>query len=139
MHIRSATPDDEATIKRMVRAARLDPTQLNWQNFVVAEIDGQTAGIGQVRRHRDCNELGSMITRKSYRGQGVARAIIAELEQRAGLPLYLICPASRQSFYALSGFVPAGYRTLPESLRLKMVIPLLLRPFGIKIVTMVKR
>jgi hypothetical protein len=68
----------------------------------------------------------------------VARSIIAELEQRAGLPLFLICPASRQSFYVLVGFVPASYRTLPWSLRLKMLMPLLLRPFGIKIVTMVK-
>jgi N-acetylglutamate synthase-like GNAT family acetyltransferase len=139
MDIRSATAEDETDIKRMVRAARLDPTKIYWQNFVIAEIDGKIAGIGQVRQHADCRELGSMVTLKPHRGQGVARAIITELEKRNGLPLYLFCPGHRQTFYALSGYEAIGYGQLPRTLKLKMLLPMLFRIFGFKIITMVKR
>lgn len=138
MQLRHATADDNPTIQRMVRGAGLDPTKIIWQNFIVAEVDGHIAGIGQIRHHRGCNELGSMVTLKSYRGQGIARAIIAELEKEAGYPLYLFCPAHRRTFYEQFGFRVAASRDIPSGLRVKYTLVQAARLFRIRILTMVK-
>ena len=49
--IRPATEVDQATISRLIRQARLNPRQLHWPNFLIAEVDGQIAGLRQVKTH----------------------------------------------------------------------------------------
>lgn len=51
--LRKATEDDQRTIRRMVLSALLNPRDLRWQNFLIADDDEtrQIVAIGQVRVH----------------------------------------------------------------------------------------
>jgi amino-acid N-acetyltransferase len=102
--IRPAQVSDESAIKALIRREKLDPTSLKWQNFLIAEHKGQIVGIGQVKRYRDCNELGSLVTEPEYRGKGVAAQLIAALEAQVGLPLYLLCVSKMESYYQQFGY-----------------------------------
>jgi amino-acid N-acetyltransferase len=138
VYIRAARADDAAIIKKMVWDEQLDPTALKWQHFLVAEADGKIVGIGQIRRHADCNELGSLVVLKTYRGQGIAAQLIAALEARAGLPLYLDCRDKLIPYYERLGFKSIRYGDAPRTLRLKLLFTLLFRVFGVKVGVMRK-
>ena len=138
--IREARAEDDALIKRMIREARLDPSKLLWQNFLMAEVDGQVVGIGQVRHHEDgARELGSLVTSKGYQGKGVAGQIIAALEARYPKPMYLFCLSKMEPFYNRFGFrtVTDG-RELPWALRRKYRLTHLMRLFGFRVLIMRK-
>jgi amino-acid N-acetyltransferase len=134
--IRPATEADDAIIKRMVRAERLDPTSLKWEHFLVAEEDGQIVGIGQIREHKGCQELGSLVVLPAYRGRGIGAQLISELEKRAGRPLYLLCRHAMSSYYAQFGYQPVPYHDMPPALQKKFLMSLGLRIFNIRVVVM---
>jgi amino-acid N-acetyltransferase len=138
--IREATADDDALIKQMIRQARLDPSKLLWQNFLMAEADGQVVGLGQVRHHADGGkELGSLVTKKGYQGKGVAAQIIAALEARHAKPMYLFCMANMEPFYNRFDFrrVTDGSE-LPWALRRKYRLTQILRLVGMRVIIMRK-
>lgn len=136
--IRSATQSDEATIKQMIREARLDPTSLKWQNFLIAEYEGEIAGIGQIKKLPGCEELGSLVTKRKYRGQGVGGKLITELESRAGRPLYLLCAQHNESYYKRFNYRTISWWEAPAFLKLKVAPALPLRLFGLRVVIMRK-
>lgn len=138
IHIRPATAADDATIRRMVRAEHLDPTSLKWQNFMVVEQDGKVIGIGQVKTLPGCQELGSLVVLPEYRGQGIAAELITALEARTGRPLYLLCQNQMASYYARFGYQQISYRDVPRFLKLKMLVPMTFRLFGVRIVILRK-
>ena len=138
VEIRPATLADRSIIRAMVFAEHLDPTSLNWRNFLIAEQEGEIIGIGQIKTFPGCNELGSLVTRKSHRGQGVARQLILALEQKAGFPVYLLCESRLENFYAQFGFRTIGWRAAPMALKIKLLPTLLFRVFGIRILVMRK-
>lgn len=137
--IRPAHEDDAPIIRAMVRAARLDPTSLRWQHFLVATDGEHIIGIGQVKRLPGCNELGSLVVAKPYRRQGVARQLITALEARAGLPLYLLCASQLEPFYRQFGFQRLSWGKTPASLRLKLSLVWPLRLAGVRVIAMEKR
>ncbi|MEO1290810.1 MAG: GNAT family N-acetyltransferase [Chloroflexota bacterium] len=130
--IRPATEKDTETIKTMVNRERLNPLSLDWTHFLIAEIDGNIAGIGQIKPHKDCEELASLVTNPDYRGRGVASKMIAELEQRAERPLYLRCADKMQPYYKKFGYQVVTWREAPQSLKLFGVLMRLLSIFGIR-------
>ena len=117
--LRKATKDDQNTIYWMILSEMLNPLNLHWQNFIVAEDEetGEVAGIGQVKLHmlNDApsqnnpadviKELASIVVAPAYRGQGVGTAIIDALEERAGRPLYLMCAPHNAAYYQRKGYV----------------------------------
>jgi amino-acid N-acetyltransferase len=140
VQIREAHAEDDALIKQMVREARLDPSKLIWQNFVMAEVNGEVVGIGQVRHHADgAHELGSLYTKKAYQGQGIAAQIIAALEAKYEKPMYLFCMSKMEPFYNRFGYqrVEDG-KTLPWALRRKYRLTHLVRLFGFRVLIMRK-
>lgn len=136
--IREATADDAATIKQMIREENLDPTSLKWQHFLVAEHNETIVSIGQVKPYPGCNELGSLVTLPDYRGRGIARRIIAELEAREGYPMYLLCLAEMRPYYAQFGYEVIRWIDAPAVLKLKLLPSFLVRPFGIRVLVMRK-
>jgi amino-acid N-acetyltransferase len=120
--IRPARADEKATIKAMIRGERLDPTNLHWQNFLVAEEQGRIIGIGQVKPYRSGRELGSLVVQPDYRRAGVGAAIIRALIAREDGPLLLFCLAFRESYYAKFGFRRAAMRDLPGVFTFKYVL-----------------
>lgn len=66
-------------------------------------------GCGQVKQHRDgARELASIAVVESWRGRGVAGAIIRRLMQAEGSRLYLTCRAGLGPFYHHFGFREAA-------------------------------
>ncbi|MDQ7024113.1 MAG: GNAT family N-acetyltransferase [Anaerolineae bacterium] len=136
--IRPAKITDDKIIKSMIRGARLDPTSLNWRNFLIAEHQGKIVGIGQVKHYPGCNELGSLVTFPKYRGKGVAARLISELEAQAGFPLYLLCASKMEAYYQRFGYETISWWEAPTFLKLKLSPTILVRIFGIRVLIMRK-
>ena len=107
MRIRPATEADQPVIRRLVRQAGINPMNLHWPNFLVAqEEDGAAIGIGQVKPHNDgTRELASMVVVSERRGQGVGAALIERLiADRPGQILHLTCRLQLRGYYERFGF-----------------------------------
>lgn len=128
LSLRRATAADAATIKQMVRAARLNPFRLDWQRFWLAvNTEQEIIGCIQVKPHGDgINELASLVTQQVWRHQGVGRLLVEHLQQETGPPLWLMCESSLTSFYQRFGFgevremqeMPAHFRFMRRLSRL---------------------
>jgi N-acetylglutamate synthase-like GNAT family acetyltransferase len=103
--LRDATVEDQPTIRRIVRAANINPTGLDWPRFIVAEDGGAIVGVGQVKPHRDgTRELASMAVLPAHQGQGIGTAVIEELLRRENGTLHLTCRPRLQGYYERFGF-----------------------------------
>lgn len=138
IQIRPATADDEAGIKQMIRDEHLDPTFTDWRNFLIAEIDGQTAGIGQIRRILGAEELGSLVVLPEFRGRGVGAALITALEAKAKRPLHLFCEGKNESYYARFGYRSIPPLQAPGALKIKALLVVIVQAFGVSVKVMRK-
>jgi amino-acid N-acetyltransferase len=138
INIRPATAQDSTTIKKMVRDEQLDPTSLNWRHFLVAEKSGRIVGIGQIREHPGCQELGSLVVLSEFRGQGIGARLISALEARAYRPLYLFCRNTRAEYYQRFGYQTISWGQAPTFLKLKYLVPMIFRVFGVRVILMRK-
>ena len=103
--LREAQASDQKVIRKIVRQARINPFGLKWPNFLIAEVAGQIAGIGQVKSHGDgSRELASIAVRPDFRRQGIASAIIEALVAREEDVLFLTCRWKMEVFYQPFGF-----------------------------------
>lgn len=118
--LRRATAKDIWAIRKLVLTAKLDPTQVRWQQFWVIESDGDLVACGQLRSFSGAQELGSVVVAPAWRGKGLGTYLVKHLVQQATQPLYLECLGSRlASFYTRFGFVPVSWQELPRSLKIK--------------------
>ncbi|MEL7233813.1 MAG: GNAT family N-acetyltransferase [Chloroflexota bacterium] len=118
--MREATSADQWRIWRIVLGAGLDPTDLHWSHFLIAEHDGQIAGVGQIRPA--ARELGSLVVLPAYRGQGVGGLLIEALVARTDGDVYLECNATLAPYYARYGFIEIEPAQAPLALRRKAVL-----------------
>jgi amino-acid N-acetyltransferase len=121
--LRAATAEDQAAIRRIVRAARLYPLGLHWQRFVVAQAGGQQGGgeivgIGQVKILGDGTpELASLAVLPAYQNGKVGNSIVWTLISRTPGPLYLRCAGHNEGYYNRFGFRTLSAEEMPRSLR----------------------
>ncbi len=111
MHIRPARPEDQPVIRRIVRRAGINPLGLLWPRFVVAEIDGQIVGTGQIKPHKDgSRELASLAVMPEFQGQGIGDDIVRHMLRSEQGPLYLMCASRLGGYYVRFGFqaLPPG-------------------------------
>jgi N-acetylglutamate synthase-like GNAT family acetyltransferase len=106
--VRAATAGDAAAIRALVRGApRMNPTGLDWPNFVIAEREGAVVGTVQLRpAGRGAVELGSLVVRADLRGQGLAGRLVAAALARTGGRVLVITAAAHAAFYRERGFRP---------------------------------
>ena len=119
MKLRIARADEAEWINARYAEVRFLPSDLSREVVVIAEIDGQPAGLGRLVDvdDRSC-ELGGMLVFDPFRGRGVARAIIDELLRHArDRDVYCIPFADLEPLYAAAGFTPAT--DAPDSVREK--------------------
>ncbi len=103
--IRSATGADQETIKKIVREAGINPLNLDWPRFLVADECGQIIGVGQVKPHSDGRrELASIAVIPERRGQGIGSALIEALLEQENGDLYLFCRPGLETYYRRFGF-----------------------------------
>ena len=118
--IRPASAQDIKSIRMLVWSAKLDPTQLRWQQFWVIECEGKLAACGQLRNFAGAQELGSLVVAKDWRDRGLGSYLTKYLIEQATEPLYLECLGKRlASFYTRFGFVEVSVQELPQSLKFK--------------------
>ncbi|MGK7920006.1 MAG: GNAT family N-acetyltransferase [Trichodesmium sp.] len=122
-NLRPASAKDIWSIRRLVFTAKLEPTQLLWQQFWVIECQGKLVACGQLRNFEDAQELGSLVVTKNWRKRGLGTILTKYLIQQATQPLYLECMGEKlASFYSRCDFIPISLAELPKSLKFKFGI-----------------
>lgn len=106
----------------MVRGARLNPMDLRWQRFLVAEDGTGIVGAVQIRPHDGTLELASLVVREDQRGRGIGSQLIQALIAQSPGSLYLFCRSQLEGYYARFGFRAIGVQEAPPSLRIKYAI-----------------
>lgn len=113
--IRPAQEDDQETILSYVRQARINPRNLHWQNFLVAEKDQKIVGIRQVKTHaQGTREVASGFVLPEYRRQGISARLMKELLARETGPLYTMVNEKWASYYEQFGFRRVDVSQLPS-------------------------
>jgi amino-acid N-acetyltransferase len=126
--IHTASEDDQFAITAIVRAARINPRNLDWQRFLLAQWGQDIIGVGQVKPHSDgSRELASIAVVPEWQGNGVGGAIIRALLSRETGPLYLMCIADREHYYERFGFKRLDHPAVPPYFRRLMLLAPVLR------------
>jgi N-acetylglutamate synthase-like GNAT family acetyltransferase len=116
--IRRATEADQPVINDIIREADINRMSLNWQRFIVAEVDGQVVSTGQIKIHKDgSHELASIATRPAYQGRRLASQVIQALLAQETEKLYLTCVDNNETFYQRFGFKRIYLREMPPYFR----------------------
>jgi N-acetylglutamate synthase-like GNAT family acetyltransferase len=103
--LREAQAADQKVIRQIVRQARINPFGIYWPNFLIAEVDGRIASIGQIKVHGDgSRELASIAVRPEFQRQGIAGTIIEALLAGEEGVLFLTCMRKMEGFYQPFGF-----------------------------------
>lgn len=84
--------------------------------FLVVYVDGEPAACGGWRVHDMDVELKRMYVRPTFRGRGLARAVLAELERTAAEAGYarLILETGSKQPEAIALYTSAGYTPVPS-------------------------
>lgn len=118
LNIRPARSEDQATIVSFIRQAKLNPRNLHWEHFLIAEQDGQIIGIRQVKVHaQGTREVASGFVLPEYRRQGISALLMNELLARQTGPLYTMVNEPRAPYYEKFGFRRVDASQLPSDFR----------------------
>jgi amino-acid N-acetyltransferase len=121
--LRKGISKDTSSIRWLVFKAKLDPTQLKWQQFWVIEFDNNIIACGQLRNFEQAQELGSLVVTKNWRNRGLGSFLTQHLIEQATQPLYLECLGQKLvDYYQKFGFVQVEFQDLPLSLKSKFKI-----------------
>ena len=119
-NLRPANAKDIWQIRKLVFGAKLDPTQLRYQQFWVIESENKIVACGQLRNFEGAQELGSLVVASAWRNRGLGTFLTKHLIEEAIAPLYLECLGKNlKKFYARLGFVTISWEELPQSLKFK--------------------
>jgi N-acetylglutamate synthase-like GNAT family acetyltransferase len=117
--IRPAIAQDEPAIRALVHSERLNPSGLDWPNFVVAADTHGIVGAVQLRHHADgSRELGSLVVAEVARRRGIATRLIDTLLAHEPGRVQMITDATFAARYARWGFTPIAPRQASRCVRL---------------------
>lgn len=106
---RAATAADARSIRDLLQGSDLPTGDLSTArpDFVIAERAGQLIGIGALERFGNAALLRSVAVQPQWRGSGVGRLIVAELEQRAraaDVDELILLTLTARDFFARLGY-----------------------------------
>lgn len=120
--IEHATADDDAAIRELVREGRVNPTSLDWHNFVVARHPNKgLVGCAQIRNAPwgAGREIKSVVVRQGFRDGAVSRAMLRRLIADEHEVIWGTCARSLAPYYVRFGCeivrplqVPLYYRVM---------------------------
>jgi len=118
INIRPAGPGDQQTIVSLIHLAKLNPRNLQWENFLVAEDNGKIVGVRQVKVHaQGTREVASGFVLPEYRNQGISALLMNELLARERRPLYSMIDQKWLRYYEQFGFQRVAADQLPSDFR----------------------
>lgn len=89
--LRQASFEDLKSIQDAIKEMQLDDTNMDYHQFVIAEMNGEFAGFGRIKEYNDAKELCSLGVLPKYRGKGISRLLIKELKTKAVVkPLHVV-------------------------------------------------
>lgn len=116
--IRRACERDQSAITALVHSERLNPSDLDWQRFIVATDSAGLLGAVQLRLHSDhSRELGSLVVRRGARGRGIASRLIDTLLAPIATRVLMITGVAFASHYQRWGFQPIDPLIAPSPVR----------------------
>lgn len=118
--LRTASAADAQTIHDLLQRSGLPTSGLSTARpeFVVAERAGQIIGVGALEHFGTAALLRSVAVEPQWRGSGVGRWIIAELEQRAraaGIDELILLTLTARDFFARLGYDPKSRDRVPSA------------------------
>ena len=145
--VRGAREEDQPVISAMVRRARLNPSNLHWERFVIADDGSRTVGVAQLRRHADgATELASLVVEPGVRRQGIAMQMVDALLADERAPVYALIDRRFVEHFTRWGFAPVHPSELPRSVsrgyrigRVVTAVGSVLRRQRIRIVPLLRR
>src|SRR6266545_3615449 len=118
INIRPARQEDQQTMISFIRQAKINPRNLHWENFLVAEENGQIVGVRQVKVYsQGTREVASGFVLPEYRRQGISARLMNEILSREKGTLYLMCRDKRAPYYEQFGFRQVNTDQLPSDFR----------------------
>ena len=113
--IRPAVQADQPTIVSLIHQAKINPRNLNWERFLVAEENNQIVGIRQVKVHKQgTREVASGFVLRGYQHRGISALLMNEILSRETGTLYLMCAKRWKNYYEQFGFRDVKLAELPS-------------------------
>ena len=118
--LRAATEADDPVIRDLLERNGLPTGDLSTARpqFVIATHDDQIVGIGALERFGDAALLRSVAVEAPWRGSGVGRLIVAELEQRAravGIGELILLTLTARDFFERLGYAAKHRAQVPHA------------------------
>jgi N-acetylglutamate synthase-like GNAT family acetyltransferase len=118
LSLRPATINDQQKIIALINKVRINPRNLNWERFIIAEDNGVMVGCGQIKPHGDgTKELASIAVEPEYQGKGVGTLIMNALLEREPGELYLTCLRHNVTYYEKFGFRELKFEEFPPDMK----------------------
>lgn len=120
--IREATEADADAIRGLIRAAQLNPRDLDWRRFLVADDGGSVVACAQIRVHGGgSRELASVAVDPRRQGEGIGRAISeAAIAREPVRPLYLYTESIRTEYWRKFAFREIDGDGIPRDMRVSV-------------------
>lgn len=117
--IRSATPADDRDIHDLLQRCALPTGDLTAARpqFVIAQDAGRIVGTGALQRFGSVALLRSVAVETQWRGCGVGRLIVEELERRArttGIEELILLTLTARDFFERLGYGATGREQVPS-------------------------
>ena len=117
--IRAATEADAKAIHDLVHDAHLNPRDLDWRRFLVADEGGTVVACAQVRVHGSgTRELASVAVLPDRQARGIGRALVeATIAREPVRPLHLFCESRTVAFWERFAFRTVEGEAIPRDMR----------------------
>jgi N-acetylglutamate synthase-like GNAT family acetyltransferase len=116
--IRPATKADQGAISGLIGEARLNPRDLDWRRFLVADAGGTLVGCAQVRVHATgTRELASVAVTADRRGSGIGGRLVEAILAREPDDTYLMTRNETASYFERFGFRRIAPAEAPSDFR----------------------
>ncbi|MDY6788410.1 MAG: GNAT family N-acetyltransferase [Candidatus Nanohaloarchaea archaeon] len=104
----------------MIMKSLLDPSTILTNPEVYKKVrNGRLISFLSIRDRGNHKELGTVYTRKEYRGQGHATHLIEKVLRKTEVDVYLLCQEHLKGFYEKFGFEPIDSAPIDMELRRK--------------------
>ena len=115
VNIRPARQEDKKTIVPLIHQAKINPRNLRWERFLIAEENNQIVGVRQVKVHKQgTREVASGCALPEYQHRGISALLMNEILSREKGTLYLMCAKRWKKYYEQFGFRNVKLAELPQ-------------------------